>query len=48
MVDPCGKVVGVAADMWMLGCIAYVLAYGKYPFEGKDLYVSITDCRIEF
>ena len=48
MVDPCGKVVGAAADMWMLGCIAYVLAFGKYPFEGDHVDADIKNCSIEY
>ena len=36
MIKPEGKVIDSAADMWMLGCIAYILVFGKYPFEGKS------------
>lgn len=35
MISPKGKVIDSAADMWMLGCIAYILVFEKYPFEGK-------------
>ena len=37
MIEPQGKVVGAKADMWMLGCVAYVLAFGRYPLEGAEL-----------
>ncbi|MCB0370623.1 MAG: hypothetical protein KDD45_14660 [Bdellovibrionales bacterium] len=36
MINPDGKTIGAAADVWMLGCIAYILAYGCHPFMGKD------------
>ena len=36
MISPEGKVVGPAVDMWMLGCIAYALTFGRYPFEREE------------
>jgi serine/threonine protein kinase len=37
MINPSGKTVGSSADMWMLGCIAYIMTFGRHPFQGKDL-----------
>ena len=36
MINPKGKIIGPPADIWMLGCIAYILAYGRHPFEGVE------------
>ena len=36
MINPEGKIIGPPADIWMLGCIAYILAYGRHPFEGVE------------
>lgn len=36
MIKPQGKIVGPLTDIWMLGCIAYILDYEKHPFEDKD------------
>lgn len=33
MIDPEDKVIGTASDIWMLGCVAYILVYGRQPFS---------------
>jgi AP2-associated kinase len=33
MLEPKGKILGEKADIWMLGCVAYILAFGGHPFE---------------
>ena len=41
MLDPEGKTIGTFADIWMLGCIAYILAFGRQPFSGdKDQIIK--------
>lgn len=30
------------SDVWMLGCVAYMLLYRKHPFEGKGELGIIT------
>ena len=30
--------VGPASDVWSLGCIAYLMTYGKTPFQDLGLY----------
>ena len=32
MIEPFGKVIGAASDIWMLGCITYLLTFRKHPF----------------
>ena len=36
MVDLRGQEIGPEADMWMLGCCLYMVAFGRHPFEDKD------------
>ena len=36
MIDPRGQIIGPAVDMWMLGCIAYILNFDKHPFMNKE------------
>lgn len=47
LINPYGKVIGAPADIWMLGCIAYILAHGKHPVEKGELY-AIVNYDIEF
>jgi AP2-associated kinase len=35
---------GRAVDMWSLGCLLYLLAYGKYPFD-PDAKLQILNGR---
>jgi hypothetical protein len=35
MIEPYGRVIGAASDLWMLGCVLYLLTYRKHPFEGE-------------
>ena len=35
MLEMEGKKIGTAADIWMLGCMAYILAFGEQPFKNK-------------
>jgi serine/threonine protein kinase len=42
MVEPAGKVIGAASDVWMLGCVAYLLAYRKHPFQNEGKLAILT------
>jgi serine/threonine protein kinase len=46
MVEPKGELIGPSADMWQLGCVAYVMAYGQPPF-GADR-AAIVGCKVEY
>jgi AP2-associated kinase len=46
MLEPKGKEVGTAADVWMLGCLAYILKFGKQPFRKERL--AIVNCEANF
>ena len=35
MIEPAGKTVGTPVDIWMLGCVAYILTFGVHPFKEK-------------
>ena len=40
MIDPTGKAIGSPSDIWMLGCIAYLMTHKKHPFqEGGKLAI---------
>ena len=30
------NVIDTASDMWMLGCISYILVFGEHPFAGRS------------
>ena len=47
MIEPNGKIIGQASDIWMLGCIAYLLVFRKHPFmdQGK---LAILTCDPEY
>ena len=47
MIDPKRKTIGPAADMWMFGCIAYILTFGVHPFDGFD-DEAILKCELQF
>jgi len=32
MIDPAGKIIGAPSDIWMLGCICYLMIFRKHPF----------------
>ena len=36
MIEPEGRVIDTSADIWMLGCIAYILVFGCQPFSNKE------------
>ena len=40
MIESEGKMIGPAVDIWMLGCIAYILCFGKYPFSNEKEILS--------
>lgn len=42
MIEPLGKVIGPASDIWMLGCVAYLLTFRKHPFENEGKLAIIT------
>jgi len=42
MVDLDHKIIGGASDVWMLGCIAYLMLYRKHPFEGEGKLAIIS------
>jgi len=42
MIEPLGKVVAAASDIWMLGCVAYLLTFRKHPFENEGKLAIIT------
>ena len=42
MVEPNGKVIGEASDVWALGCIAYLLVFRKHPFMGEGKLAILT------
>lgn len=42
MIDPNKIPITAKADMWMLGCIAYLLLYRKHPFEGQGQLGIVT------
>jgi hypothetical protein len=42
MVDLDHKIIGGASDVWMLGCIAYLMVYRKHPFEGEGKLAIIS------
>ena len=45
MIDPSGKVIGNAVDTWTLGCIAYTLRFGTYPFQNEH---DILNMKIDY
>jgi serine/threonine protein kinase len=47
MLDPRGQEIGTEADMWMLGCCLYMVAFGRHPFEDKDP-VKIMNCQVSY
>lgn len=42
MIEPTGKIIGSASDIWMLGCVAYLLTFRKHPFEGEGKLAIIS------
>lgn len=42
MIEPTGKIIGSASDIWMLGCVAYLLTFRKHPFEGQGKLAIIS------
>ena len=42
MIEPNGKVIGQASDIWMLGCIAYLMVFRKHPFLGEGKLAILT------
>lgn len=47
MIEPKGQEIGPAADMWMLGCCLYIVAFGEHPFADKNPD-KITNCQISY
>jgi len=47
MLNPKGQEIGPEADMWMLGCCLYMVAFGRHPFEDKDPS-KIMNCQITY
>ena len=47
MIEPHDKIIGKSSDIWMLGCIAYLLLFRKHPFmdQGK---LAILTCSLEY
>ena len=43
MIDSDGKIIGYPSDIWMLGCIAYLMLFRKHPFEGKGKLAIISE-----
>lgn len=35
MVDIGNEMIGKPSDIWMMGCVAYLMLYRKHPFEGQ-------------
>jgi len=42
MIDIDNKVINGASDIWMMGCIAYLMQYRKHPFEGEGKLAIIS------
>lgn len=42
MIDPNKTPITAKTDMWMLGCIAYLLLFRKHPFEGQGQLAIVT------
>ena len=40
IIEPNGKVISSAADVWMLGCITFILDYGYQPFTKREEILS--------
>jgi len=43
MIEPSGRVIGQQSDIWMLGCIAYLLTFRKHPFHEQGKLAILTN-----
>lgn len=42
MIESHGKVIGEKSDVWMLGCIGYLMTFRKHPFENEGKLAIIS------
>ena len=45
MLEPEGKTISTKVDIWMLGCLAYILVFVKQPFTNR---YDIIDYKLDF
>lgn len=38
------KIISGKSDIWMMGCIVYLMLYRKHPFEGEGQLAIMTGC----
>ena len=43
MIEPTGKTIGQSSDIWMLGCITYLLTFRKHPFQDQGKLAILTN-----